>query len=65
MEAQQMPKDFAAISAGMLAVGLGVWSLWGSPHNARSAETQNVRILADDPALKLISENNPYMRTER
>ena len=61
-----MTKDFVAIGAGMLVVGLGIWSLWGNPHNERPAETQEeVRILADDPALKLVSENNPYMRTER
>ena len=60
-----MSKDFMAIGAGMLVVGLGIWSLWGSPQNARPVETQEVRILADDPALKLISEKNPYMRTER
>ncbi|UPJ49835.1 hypothetical protein IVB30_44360 [Bradyrhizobium sp. 200] len=59
-----MTKDFVAIGAGMLVVGLGVWGLWGNPH-ARPPETQEVRILADDPALKLISEKNPYMRTER
>ena len=49
----------------MLVVGLGVWSLWGHPQNATPAETQQARILADDPALKLVSEQNPYMRTER
>jgi hypothetical protein len=65
MEAQQMTKDFVAIGAGMLAVGLGMWGLWGHPQNARPAETQEARILADDPALKLVSEQNPYMRTER
>jgi hypothetical protein len=58
-------KDFVAVGAGMLVVGLGVWSLWGHPQNARPAETREARILADDPALKLVSEENPYMRTER
>ena len=60
-----MTKDFVAIGAGMLVVGLSVWSLWGNPQNTRLAETQEARILADDPALKLVSEKNPYMRTER
>jgi hypothetical protein len=27
--------------------------------------TETVRVLADDPALKLASERSPYMRTER
>jgi hypothetical protein len=65
MEAQQMTKDFVAIGAGMLIVGLAMWSLWGHPQHTRPAETQEARILADDPALKLVSEKNPYMRTER
>jgi hypothetical protein len=65
MEAQQMTKDFVAIGAGMLVVGLGICALWGDPQNGRPAETQEARILADDPALKLVSEQNPYMRTER
>jgi hypothetical protein len=46
-------------------VGVGVWTLWGHPHNMRPVEMQEARILADDPALKLVSEQNPYMRTER
>ena len=50
-----MTKDFVAIGAGMLIVGLGMWSLGGHPQNARPAETQEARILADDPALKLVS----------
>ena len=65
MEAQQMTKDFVAIGAGMLIVGLGIWSLQHDPPNTRPAEMQEVRILADDPGLKHVSENSPYMRTER
>jgi hypothetical protein len=65
MEAQQMTKDFVAIGAGMFVVGVGIWSMWGTPHHARPSETPEMRLLADDPALKLVSEQNPYMRTER
>ena len=60
-----MTKDFVAIGAGMLVVGVGIWGLWGHPQHATPAETQEARILADDPALKHVSEQNPYMRTER
>jgi hypothetical protein len=60
-----MTKDMIAIGVGMLVVWLGVWSLRDGPPNANPAKTQAVRTLADDPALKLISENSPYMRTER
>jgi isochorismate hydrolase len=38
---------------------------WGNPQNAKPAKTQVVRTLADDPALKLVSEKSSYMRTER
>jgi hypothetical protein len=65
MEAQQMTKDFVAIGAGMLIVGLGIWSLQQEPQNTRPGEMQEVRILADDPGLKHISANSPYMRSER
>jgi hypothetical protein len=60
-----MTKDFIAIGAGMLVVGLGMWGLWGTPQDASPAEAREARILADDPALKFVSEDNPYMRTER
>lgn len=60
-----MMKDTIVICVGMLAVGVGVWTFWGSPHHAKSVRTEAVRILADDPALKRASEMDPYMRTER
>jgi hypothetical protein len=60
-----MTKDMLAICAGMLAVCLGLWSFWGNPRNVKPLKTQVVRALADDPALKLVSEKSSYMRTER
>ena len=42
-----------------------VWSFWSNPQQTRPEKTQVVRILADDPALKLFSEKGSYMRTER
>ena len=60
-----MTKDAFVICAGMLAVGVGVWTFSGSPHHAQPVRTEVVRILADDPALKRASETSPYMRTER
>jgi hypothetical protein len=60
-----MTKDTFVICAGMLAVGVGVWTIWGHPQSAKPPKTEVVRILADDPALKLASETSPYMRTER
>ena len=58
-----MTKDTFVICAGMLAVGVGVWTVWGNPQSAKPARTELVRILADDPALKLATETSPYMRT--
>jgi hypothetical protein len=60
-----MTKDMIVICAGVLAVGVGVWSFWGNPQSTKSAKTHVTRILADDPALKLVSEKSTYMRTER
>ena len=60
-----MTKDALVICAGMLLVGLGAWTLWSNPRNAKPAETQVVRALAEDPMLKLVSERRPFMRTER
>ncbi|NOJ39498.1 hypothetical protein [Bradyrhizobium australiense] len=60
-----MTKDIIAIGAGMLVVWFGVWSFRASHENVSPAKTEAARTLADDPALKLISEQSPYMRTER
>jgi hypothetical protein len=60
-----MTKDFIAICAATLAIGAGVWGLRGDKHATSPDTTETVRILADDPALKLASERSPYMRTER
>jgi hypothetical protein len=60
-----MTKDFIAICAAMLVVGVGVWGLRGNTHGNSPETTETVRALADDPALKLASDRSPYMRTER
>jgi hypothetical protein len=60
-----MTKDFIAICAAMLVVGVGVWGLRGNTHDTSPETTETVRALADDPALKLASDRSPYMRTER
>lgn len=60
-----MTKDFIAICAATLAVGVGIWGLCGHPHGTPAETTETVRLLADDPALKLASEQSPYMRNER
>ena len=60
-----MTKDFIAICAAMLVVGVGVWGLRGNTHGTSPETTETVRVIADDPALKLASDRSPYMRTER
>jgi hypothetical protein len=60
-----MTKDFIAICAATLAIGIGVWSFRGHPHGTAPEPTETVRLLADDPALKRASERSPYMRNER
>ena len=60
-----MTKDFIAICAAMLVVGVGVWGLRGNTRGTSPETTETVRALADDPALKLASDRSPYMRTER
>ena len=60
-----MTKDFIAICAAALAIGVGMWGLRGHPHATPPETTETVRLLADDPALKLASERSPYMRNER
>jgi hypothetical protein len=58
-----MTKDTFVIYAGMLTVGVGILTFWGNPQSAKPARTEVVRILADDPTLKLATETSPYMRT--
>ena len=60
-----MTKDFIAICAATLVVGMGIWGFRHDKHVARPEATETSRVLADDPALKLASEQSPYMRNER
>ncbi|WKA31156.1 hypothetical protein [Bradyrhizobium roseum] len=60
-----MTKDFIAICAATLTIGVGMWGLRGHPPGASPQTTETLRLLADDPALKIASERSPYMRNER
>lgn len=60
-----MTKDFIAICAATLVVGIGIWGLRHDKYVASADSTETVRVLADDPALKFASERSPYMRNER
>ena len=58
------PNDLFIVGGGIVAVGLAIWGLWGSPQHsppkAHVAQELNV-----DPDLKRITELSPYMRSER
>ena len=61
-----MTKGIVVIAAGILLAGSGLWRSYCDEREQTSAsETQAARLLARDPALKLVSEDSPYMRTER
>jgi hypothetical protein len=60
-----MAKDIVAICAGFLVLGFVTWTLGMTPKHSPVSETHIVRALADDPDLKLISEQSHFMRSER
>lgn len=60
-----MKQDFIIIPAATLAVGLMAWSFVEHRHEIGPVETDAARIAAHDPALKHVSEDSPYMRSER
>jgi hypothetical protein len=59
-----MKQDVLAISGGMIAVAVVLWIFWGNPANVKRTPA-SYQELGSDPALKLVSERSPYMRTER
>ena len=59
-----MRRDFLVISAGVLAVYAALSMFWSSPEKPPRAHTIQQQIVAA-PELKLVSEQSPYMRTER
>ena len=60
-----MTKDFIAICATTLAIGISIWSLREDKPPADRATAETSRVLAEDPALKFATERSPYMRNER
>jgi hypothetical protein len=58
-----MKRDFLVISVGMLAVYAVVSSFWGSLDKSPRVHTHHQ--IDTVPELMLISEQSPYMRTER
>ena len=58
-----MKRDFLVISAGMLAVYAALSMLWSSPEKPPRLHT--IQQIDATPELKLVTEQSPYMRTER
>ena len=59
-----MRQDLFMVGGGIVAAGLVIWGLWGSPqHSAPKAQVEQE--LNVDPELKRITELSPYMRSER
>jgi hypothetical protein len=59
-----MKRDVLAISGGMITLGAVIWIFWGNPEHVPRIHAGSQELGAD-PALKLVSERSPYMRTER
>jgi hypothetical protein len=58
-----MNRDFLVIGTVMLAVYVVVSNFWVPPDKSPRVQTHHQ--LNADPNLKLLSEENPFMRTER
>jgi len=59
-----MRRDLWAISGGILAAGAVAWIMWGNPENVPRMRGLQAMV-ADDPDLRLVSQQSPYMRDER
>jgi hypothetical protein len=60
-----MGRDILAMSGASLALGLIGWAFWGNPPMSAEPRLPTAQSLNQDPNLKLVSEQSPYMRSER
>jgi len=61
-----MKRDIVVISGATLAIGMLMWAFAGNPQSAGRTRVTHVAERMDAaPELKLISEQSPYMRSER
>jgi hypothetical protein len=60
-----MKQDLLIGGCGIIAVGLAIWSLWGNPPKRAAARVQAAQQLSVAPELKRVSEESPFMRSER
>ena len=59
-----MRRDLLTMTGAYFSLALLIWAFWGNPKRS-SAHIQTVEWTKSDPELKLISEQSPYMRSER
>jgi hypothetical protein len=57
--------NLAAISAAVLVFGVALWSCFGNPPRMKSPRTQAAPAVSSNSDFKYVSEQSPYMRTER
>ncbi len=60
-----MKRDLMAVAGGIVATGITMWTVWGNPPKHTAPRLLAVHQLEADPALKAISADSPYMRSER
>jgi hypothetical protein len=57
-----MKRDTLIICAGILAVGIAIWTAWGNPETALQVPRMHAH---HDPDVMFVTERSPYMRDER
>jgi hypothetical protein len=61
-----MRRDLLVISGAIIVLGLAMWTFWGNPEMNSAPNVRRVQSFDDsDPALRLVTEQSPYMRSER
>ena len=58
-----MRRDLMIICAGMTAIGIISWSSWRDPGVVPRMHT--AQTLDQDSSVRVVSEQSPYMRSER
>jgi hypothetical protein len=60
-----MKRDILVMSSATLAAALIAWAFWGNPPMSAEPRFPLAQSLDQDPAVKLVTERSPYMRSER
>jgi hypothetical protein len=60
-----MGRDILIMSGATVALGFIGWAFWGNPPMSADPRLPTARSFNLDPDLTLVSEQSPYMRSER